>query len=142
MLRRILIVLGTLTALAAALYVGAVAFIAYSLSRQDDYPAFMAELKHPHGPRTYDQKIQAFSALIARSIPIGSKADDAVARMSDGNFTVVIYRPGSAGFNPNAVAMTWKRRAGPCTEHYWIDLQKDETGRVENVAGKLTPFCL
>jgi hypothetical protein len=134
MLRRISIVFGALLAVSVILYAGTAALLTHSLTRLDDYPAFMAELKHSDHPRTYDQSALAFSELVTRNFPIGSSAEEAIATISGGGF--------SATSRPDSVVLLWKRAAGPCSEHYSIVIVKDAAGRIANISGTLNPYCL
>jgi hypothetical protein len=136
-LRRIFIVFGALLAVSVVLYAGAAA-LTYSLTRAltrlDDYPTFMAELKRHDHPRTYDQAELAFSEFVTRSFPIGSSADEAIAKISGGGF--------SATSHSDPVVLVWKRAAGPCSEQYSIVVLKDAAGRIANISGTLYPACL
>jgi hypothetical protein len=134
MLRRIFIVFGALFVVLVILYAGTIALLSYSLTRLDDYPAFMAELKHSGDPRTYDQAELAFSEFVTRTFPIGSRAEEAIATISGGGF--------SATSRPDSVGLVWKRAAGPCSEHYSIVVVNDAAGRIANISGTLNPYCL
>jgi hypothetical protein len=134
MLRRIFIVFGALLVVLVILCAGTIALLSYSLTRLDDYPAFMAELKHSDHPRTYDQAELAFSEFVTRNFPIGSSADEAIAKISGGGF--------SATSHSDPVVLVWKRAAGPCSEQYSIVVVKDAAGRIANISGKLYPYCL
>jgi hypothetical protein len=133
-LRRIFIVFGALLVVLVILYAGTIALLSYSLTRLDDYPAFMAELKHSGRPRSYDQAALAFSEFVTRTFPIGSSAEEAIATISGGGF--------STTSRPDSVALVWKRAAGPCSEHYSIVVVKDAVGRIANISGTLNPYCL
>jgi len=76
------IVGGALLAVAVIFFAGATALLTYSLTRLDNYPAFMAELKHSDHPRTYDQAELAFSEFVTKNFPIGSSAEEAIAKIS------------------------------------------------------------
>jgi hypothetical protein len=134
MLRRIFIVFGALLAVSVILYAGATVLLTSSLTRADDYPAFMAELKHGDRPRTYDQAELAFSEFVTKNFPIGSSAEEAIAKISGGGF--------SATSRPDSVVLVWKRAAGPCSEHYTIAVVKDAAGRIASISGTLNPYCL
>jgi hypothetical protein len=136
MLRRLLVVLGTLLAISGVLYAGIVALLSFSLMRLDPYPAFMARYDEPTGqPRSYDEAKQIFGEFVAKTFPIGSDAEGAIAEITGGGFQVATSGSGS-------VELVWKRSAGPCNERYSIIIQKDAGGRVAKISGRLHPICL
>jgi hypothetical protein len=136
MLRRLLVVLGTMLAISGVLYAGIIALLSFSLMRSDPYPAFMArydEQQDHH--RTYDEARQIFGEFVAKTFPIGCDAEGAIAEITGGGFQV-------ATSGADSVELVWKRSAGPCNEWYSIVLQKDAGGRVAKISGRLNPICL
>ncbi|SNT62082.1 hypothetical protein SAMN05216374_6043 [Tardiphaga sp. OK246] len=141
MRKLILIAVGVFLVLPAALFAGSMALFLHSLSRVDDYPAFLSTLRH-NGPTTYSKAQQDFADLISRSFPPGSSADQTISTISNGGFEIAVVRPDSMGFQPNTTGLIWNRRAGPCTEQYSIKVSEDGAGRVKDVSGQMRPICL
>lgn len=86
--RRGLIVLAVLVfVVPSILYLAPGLFLAYAIRGADPFPAFMADYA-PKGSRTYDEAKRAFPDFIARTFPIGSDKNDAVAQLTKGGFEI------------------------------------------------------
>lgn len=132
--RRGLIVLAVLVLVVPSfLYLAPGLFLAYAIRGADPYPAFMADY-NPKGS-SYKEAERAFPDFIARTFPIGSDKNDAVALLTKGGFEVT-------GSTSEAVKLRWNRHAGPCSEQYSIVINGDANGRIAGIVGELHPICL
>ena len=133
-MRRVLIVLGVVLAGSVLVYGGTNLALVYGLTQADPYPAFMTDYQ-PNGARSYDEAERAFSDFVAKTFPIGSDKNKAIAQIRNGGFLV-------AGSTSETVEFIWKRHNGPCSEQYSIALSGDADGRIARVVGQLRPICL
>jgi hypothetical protein len=133
MLRRLLVGLGMLLAI-PALWVGMIARMADRVPRLDPYPAFMAGYEPKDHLRTHDEANRAFGELVAKTFPVGSDAEAAIAKIAGGGFAV-------ATSGPDSVELVWRQAVIPCSDRYSIIIQRDAGGRVAKTSGWLQPIC-
>jgi hypothetical protein len=120
-------------AVLAIIYVGIPLWIRYVLFQADPLPAFMAELKSCC--TTYDEVRARFSELVVKTLPIGSNASDAIALTTGVGFEVVQ----SAA---NSIELRLERRAGICTDQYFIVIDRNADGTIASASARLHPICL
>ena len=76
-----------------------------------------------------------FTDFVARTFPIGSDTNAAIAQITKGGFEVT-------SSTPKSVTLLWKRHNGPCSEWYSIVVSGDADGKIAEIAGRLQPICL
>lgn len=133
-MKRFLIVMGGLFAGSVVICSAGPAFFAYPLTQSDPYPTFMTDYQ-VSGPRSYEEAKRTFSDFVAKTFPIGSDENEAIAQITRGGFQV-------AASNSKSVELVWKRHAGPCNELYAIVVSGDVDGRIAKIIGQLQPICL
>jgi hypothetical protein len=134
-MRRFLIVSGILTVALVVIYGGISFRLFYALTRSPDpYPAFMAD-SQLKDTRSYQQAALTFSEFVAKTFPIGSKMQDAVAQITSEGFRITKSTPDSVEF-------LWTRSAGPCSEQYLIAINQNVDGAITKTPGNLHPICL
>src|ERR1700745_1911008 len=107
-MRRFLIGLAAVIACSVVIYGAGLAFFSNALTRADPYPTFMAEYQQS-GSRSYEEAKHAFSDFVAKTFPIGSDKNEAIAQITRGGFQVTTS-------TSETVELVWKRHAGPCSE--------------------------
>jgi hypothetical protein len=133
-MRRFLITSGVVLAICGAgLAIFSYAFLRL-LTSADPYPTFLTDYQSS-APRSYEEAVRSFSEFVVRAFPAGSDAKDAIAQITSGGFEV-------RASNPDSVELLWKRHAGPCSEWYWIVVDKKADGTIAKTTGRLHPFCL
>jgi hypothetical protein len=102
---------------------------------EDPYPPLMARWYESKGhDRSHDEAKEIFGEFVAKSFPIGSDAEGAIAEISGGGFEV-------ATSGADSVELVWKRHVTFCSEWYSIGIQKDAGGRVAEISSGLQPIC-
>jgi len=132
MTKRLLLVLAAPLALPGIKYVGGTAILLYALTTADPFPPFMADY-HPNG--SYAHAGSSFDQFVTHRFPIGSNAQDAIAKIGLERFCIVASKAGLYQF-------TWNRHAGPCGEHYSIILEENSDGTIAEISGRLRERCL
>jgi hypothetical protein len=132
MTKRLLLVLGARLALAAIIYAGVAALLVHGLTTADPYPSFMADY---HPPRLYADLESSFDQFVTQRFPVGSNAQDAIAKIGLEGFR-------SGASNPGLYSFRWFRHAGPCTEIYSIDLRENSDGTIAQITAHCPHHCL
>jgi len=131
MTKRLLLALGATLALAGIIYVGGVAVLLHGLTTVDSYPPFMAD----YANGSYAQAENPFDQFVAHRFPVGSNAQDAVAKIGLERYRIFDSKPSLYHF-------TWDRHAGICGEHYSIDLRENSDGAIAEISGRKQTRCL
>jgi hypothetical protein len=132
--RRFLIVFAVLFAGAIVICGAGLALFAHALTRSGPYPIFMTDYQLS-GSRSYEEAERTFSDFVAKTFPIGSDENNAIAQITRDGFQV-------AASSSKSVELVWKRHAGPCNELYTIVVSGDVDGRIAKTIGQLRPICL
>ncbi len=132
--RRGLIVLAVVFLAPVIIYVASIVLFAIAMGSADPFPAFMADYQAMRNG-TDQAAERAFPVFIARTFPIGSDKNDAIARMRKGGFKITKS-------TPEAVGLLWGRHAGPCSEQYSVVINSDANGKIAGIAGRLSTTCL
>jgi hypothetical protein len=132
MTKRLLPALGATLALAGIIYAGVAAILLHGLTTADPYPLFMADY---HPPRFYADLESSFYHFVTRRFPVGSNAQDAIAKISLEGFR-------ANASTPDLYSFTWFRHAGPCTEIYSIELRENSDGIIAQITGRCPHHCL
>jgi hypothetical protein len=130
--KRLLLIVAVPLALIGFAYVFVSAMLIYSLVTGDPYPSFMADYDPP---RLYADLERSFDQFITRRFPVGSNAQDAIAKIRRQGFRVDASREGLYRF-------TWDRHAGPCGEHYSIVLRQNSDSTIAEISGRVQTHCL
>jgi hypothetical protein len=133
-MKRLLLLLGIAVAVSGLVFAARVALPIYMFTRQDPYPAFMADYA-AQAPASYRVAEQAFGEFVARTFPAGSDATDAVRRITGGGFRV-------ANSTPTRVELFWNRSSGPCADTYSIVISRNANDEIDAIKGYLNPVCL
>jgi hypothetical protein len=88
-----------------------------------------------HPPRLYADLASSFDKFITRRFPVGSNAQDAIAKIGLEGFRVVASSEGLHRF-------TWGRHAGPCREYYEIVLRENSDSTIAEISGRVRANCL
>lgn len=123
MMKRLLLVLGAALVLAGIIFVGVVALLVHGLATWDPYPPFMADYHSP------------FDQFVTQRFPVGSNAQDAIAKIGLERFRIFVSKPGLYLF-------TWDRHTGFCGEHYSIVLRQNSDGTIAEISGRKQTRCL
>lgn len=132
MMKRLLLVMGGMLALAGIIYAGGVALLVHGLTTADPYPSFMADY---HPPRFYADLESSFDQFVTQRFPVGSNAQDAIAKIGLEGFHGSASKSGLYSF-------IWFRHAGPCTEIYSIDLRENSDGTIAQITARAPHHCL
>jgi hypothetical protein len=130
MTKRVLLILGAIFVLAGVLY-GGTAILLHALTMVDPFPPFMAD----YANGSYAEAESPFHRFITQRFPVGSNAQDAIAKIGLERFRVFASTPGLYRF-------TWDRHAGICGEHYSIVLRENSDGTIAKISGRKQTRCL
>jgi hypothetical protein len=130
--KRLFLILAVPLAVVGFKYVIGPAMFIYAISTADPYPSFMADY---HPPRLYADLENSFDQFVANRFPIGSNAQEAVAKIGLEDFRVIDSKGGLYHF-------TWGRHAGPCGESYSIVLRENSDSTIAEISGRVRANCL
>lgn len=131
-MKLLLLILAVPLTLLGVNYVVIPAMFLYWVATADSYPSFMADYDPP---RLYADLEPSFDQFITRRFPVGSNAQDAIAKIGRQGFRVDASREGLYRF-------TWDRHAGPCGEHYSIVLRQKSDSTIAEISGRVRTVCL
>ena len=112
-------------------YVIGMVIMVHGLTTLDPFPPFMTDYQ----PNGYLQAEPRFNEFVGKTFPIGSDAQDAIAKIAREGFAV-------AELAPDTWQLDWNRHAGPCSEHYLIIILQRDNRMIAEITGRLGLSCL
>lgn len=108
------------------IWAGGFALLLHNLTTVDPYPAFMPD--YARGETGFDQ-------FVARTFPVGSNAQDAIAKIR-------LWGLRGGGSKAGSYQFFWIRHAGFCGEDYSIILRENSDGTIAEISGWKQTRCL